>query len=129
MSSVGMSVEAKSAAVPGRAMGAWTTGALTGVRRLGIGIALPIGVAIAWELAVRAGLSDGRLVPPPSRVWQQFDELWRSGDLIRHTVATLARVAVGFAFGTVAGTLLGALAGYSSLTRRLIDPTDRKSVV
>ena len=36
---------------------------------------------------------------------------------------TVGRVAAGFAFGVAAGTLAGALTGYSSLTRRLIDPT------
>src|SRR6195256_2020160 len=91
--------------------------------RPALGLVLPVGLALLWELAVRAGLSDGRLVPPPSRIFQEFAELWRAGELSRHVVATLLRVAVGFGLGTVAGTLLGALAGYSSLTRRLIDPT------
>jgi sulfonate transport system permease protein len=123
MSLVGMSVsveqraEAEHAPVaPGRyhspRLGRWL-----------LGLAVPVGLALAWEIAVRAGLSDGRLVPPPSRVYAQFVELARTGDLTRHVVATLLRVAVGFALGTVAGTLLGAIAGYSSLVRRLIDPT------
>ena len=34
-----------------------------------------------------------------------------------------ARVAAGFGIGVVAGTLLGALTGYSALLRRLLDPT------
>jgi sulfonate transport system permease protein len=33
------------------------------------------------------------------------------------------RVAAGFAVGVVAGTLVGAVAGYSSLSRRVLDPT------
>jgi sulfonate transport system permease protein len=88
-----------------------------------LGLVLPVGIALLWELAVRAGLSDGRLVPPPSRVFNEFAELARTGELQRHVIATLLRVVAGFAFGTVAGTLLGALAGYSALMRRLIDPT------
>src|SRR6195256_3780246 len=91
--------------------------------RPALGLVLPVGLALLWELAVRAGLSDGRLVPPPSRIFQEFAELWRAGELSRHVVATLLRVAAGFGLGTVAGPLLAALAGYSSLTRRLIDPT------
>jgi sulfonate transport system permease protein len=118
-----MSVEAKSAAVPGRPVASRATGMSAALRRAAVGLALPVGLAILWEIAVRAGLSDGRLVPPPSRIWQQYEELWRTGELIRHVLATLARVAVGFVLGTVAGTLLGALAGYSSLVRRLIDPS------
>jgi sulfonate transport system permease protein len=123
MSSVAMSVEAKSTAAPREAVPRRRMDTSSGLRRLLLSLALPVGVAAAWELAVRAGLSDGRLVPPPSRIWQEFVELARNGELYRHAVATLLRVAVGFGLGTAAGTLLGALAGYSSLTRRLLDPT------
>jgi sulfonate transport system permease protein len=118
-----MSVEAKSTAAASRPVTMKSAGAATGIRRLLLSLALPVGLAAAWELAVRAGLSDGRLVPPPSRIFQEFAELARTGELPRHIIATLLRVAVGFGLGTAAGTVLGALAGYSSLTRRLIDPT------
>jgi sulfonate transport system permease protein len=88
-----------------------------------LGLALPVGLAVVWEIIVRLGFSDGRLVPPPSRIYQEFAELAESGELLRHVIATLLRVTVGFGFGTVAGTLLGALAGYSALVRRVIDPS------
>jgi sulfonate transport system permease protein len=88
-----------------------------------LGLALPVGLAVVWEIIVRLGFSDGRLVPPPSRIYQEFAELAQSGELLRHVIATLLRVTVGFGFGTVAGTLLGAIAGYSALIRRVIDPT------
>ena len=87
------------------------------------GLALPVGLALAWEIAVRLGFSDGRLVPPPSRIYQEFAELAAAGELQRHVIATLLRVVVGFGLGTAAGTLLGAIAGYSSLVRRLVDPS------
>jgi sulfonate transport system permease protein len=88
-----------------------------------LGLALPVGLAVIWEIIVRLGFSDGRLVPPPSRIYQEFAELAQSGELLRHVVATLLRVTAGFGLGTVAGTLLGAVAGYSALVRRVIDPT------
>ena len=88
-----------------------------------LGLALPVGLAALWEIAVRMGLSDGRLVPPPSRIYQEFAELWQAGELQRHLIATVLRVIVGFGLGTVAGTLLGAIAGYSTILRRLVDPT------
>ena len=88
-----------------------------------LGLALPVGLAVVWEIVVRLGFADGRLVPPPSRIYQEFAELAQSGELLRHVIATLLRVTVGFGFGTVAGTLLGAIAGYSALVRRVIDPT------
>jgi sulfonate transport system permease protein len=88
-----------------------------------LGLILPVGLAVVWELVVRLGLSDGRLMPPPSRIYDEFVELARSGELLRHVIATLLRMGAGFGLGTVAGTLLGALAGYSALARRLIDPS------
>jgi sulfonate transport system permease protein len=91
--------------------------------RPALGLLLPIGAAVLWELAVRAGLSDGRLVPPPSRIFDTLLDLARTGELQRHTVATVLRVAVGFGLGVAGGTLLGAIAGYSALARRLVDPT------
>jgi sulfonate transport system permease protein len=91
--------------------------------RPAIGLLLPLVLAVGWEMAVRAGWSNGRLVPPPSRIYEEFAELARTGELQRHVAATLLRVVAGFAVGTLVGTLLGALAGYSTLVRRLIDPS------
>jgi sulfonate transport system permease protein len=91
--------------------------------RPALGLLLPLVLALGWELVVRAGLGSGRLVPPPSRIYAEFDELARSGELLRHVIATLLRVVAGFGLGTLAGTLLGAVAGYSTLARRLIDPS------
>ena len=90
--------------------------------RPALGLIVPVGLAVLWELAVRAGLSNGRLVPPPSVIFSTFAELARSGELQKHAAATTFRVAAGFGFGVVAGTLAGAITGYSALTRRLFDP-------
>jgi sulfonate transport system permease protein len=91
--------------------------------RLFLGLVLPLVLALLWETAVRHGLSNGRLVPPPSVIFQTFVDLARTGELQRHVLVTTGRVAAGFGIGVVAGTLAGAIAGYSALTRRLLDPT------
>ncbi|MGM4894095.1 ABC transporter permease [Tardiphaga sp. 709] len=91
--------------------------------RPALGIVLPLTLALAWELAVWSGWSNGRLVPPPSRVFATIMELARSGELWRHITTTLSRVAAGFGLGVVAGTLLGAISGYWGIARRLLDPT------
>ena len=88
-----------------------------------LGLLVPVVLAGGWELAVHLGISNGRLVPPPSRIYAEFAELARSGELLRHVIATLLRVATGFAVGTVVATVLGAIAGYSTMVRRLIDPS------
>jgi sulfonate transport system permease protein len=119
MSFAGMAVTAEPAVVlahPAR------SGAAR-ILRPALGLLLPLTLALLWELAVRLGWSDGRLVPPPSRIIETFAELWRTGELQRHAVATILRVAAGFGLGVIAGTLLGAVSGYSVLARRLLDPT------
>jgi sulfonate transport system permease protein len=88
-----------------------------------LGLLLPVALAVFWELAVRAGLSTGRLVPPPSVIFQTFADLARTGELQRHAAVTLWRVAAGFGLGVIAGTVAGAVTGYSGLTHRLVDPT------
>ena len=88
-----------------------------------LGLVLPVGLAVLWELAVGFGWSNGRLVPPPSVILATFAELWGSGELQTHALATLTRVAAGFVCGVLAGTIAGAITGYSSLSYRLADPT------
>src|SRR4051794_26711156 len=97
-------------------------GTRTRFLRPALGLLLPLVLAVGWEIAVRMGLSSGRLMPPPSVIYRTFEELAVSGELTRHVTATLLRMAA-VALGTLAGTLLGALAGYSALVRRLIDPS------
>src|SRR6202161_922648 len=87
------------------------------------GLLLPVGLALLWEIMVRLGISNGRLVPPPTRIFATIVELARSGELVRHIMATLTRVVAGFGLGVVAGTVLGAISGYWGLARRLLDPT------
>ena len=80
-------------------------------------------MALLWELAVRVGWAQGRLVPPPSRILQTFASLAEGGELWIHVGATLWRVATGFALGAAAGIALGALSGVNETSRRLLDPT------
>jgi sulfonate transport system permease protein len=88
-----------------------------------LGLLLPVVAAIGWELAVRLGWFTGRLVPPPSVIWDTFVQLAQGGQLAQHSLATLTRVAIGFGAGVAAGTIAGAVTGYSSFLSRLLDPT------
>jgi sulfonate transport system permease protein len=91
--------------------------------RPALGVLLPLTLALGWELIVWLGWSNGRLVPPPTKVFATIMELARSGELGRHIAATVTRVGLGFGFGVIAGTLFGAVSGYWSVARRLLDPT------
>jgi sulfonate transport system permease protein len=99
------------------------SGRLARYARPGLGLLLPVSLAVFWEIAVRMGLSNGRLVPPPSVIFNTFADLYDTGELWRHAAATLGRVAAGFVCGVTTGTIVGAISGYSALTHRLVDPT------
>ena len=88
-----------------------------------LGVVVPIALALGWEAAVRLGLAEGRLMPPPSRILYTLYELAITGELWRHIVATTARVFIGFGLGVITGTLMGALAGASRLAKELLDST------
>ena len=70
-----------------------------------VGLVLPLALALGWEAAVRLGLAQGRLMPPPSRIADTLLALAKSRELSTHALATLTRVALGFGFGALAGTL------------------------
>jgi sulfonate transport system permease protein len=91
--------------------------------RPALGLILPLGLALAWEIAVAKGLSDGRLVPPPSVIVSTLAELAKSGELAQHARATITRVGIGFGLGVATGTLLGAITAYWQAIRLMLDPT------
>lgn len=88
-----------------------------------LGLLLPLFAALLWEASVQTGFMVGRLMPPPSRIINTLWNLWQSGELTTHVIATTLRVFAGFALGAVIGTLFGALTGYLMLMRRLLDPS------
>ncbi|MFM8746647.1 MAG: ABC transporter permease [Aestuariivirga sp.] len=107
--------------------GSWASAsprrATTSWNKAWLGLALPVTLAVLWEVGVALGIVGSRLMPPPSRIAATIYDLARNGGLFVHIGATLWRVAFGFVLGTLAGTLMGALAGYSAVVRRIVDPT------
>jgi sulfonate transport system permease protein len=87
-----------------------------------IGLALPAALALIHEMMALSGAVNLRLLPPPSAIFGAIVDLARSGELWTHALATLTRVAAGFAFGSLAGLAIGAVSGVSPLLRKLVDP-------
>jgi ABC-type nitrate/sulfonate/bicarbonate transport system permease component len=82
----------------------------------------PLLLLVLWEVAVRAGWLDERLISPPTVV---FAELWRltgSGELQAALFVSLRRVIAGFAIASVLGITLGALMARSRLIETALDP-------
>jgi sulfonate transport system permease protein len=118
-----MTASAEQAATRRSALNEAPGSLLSRLARPTLGLLLPVALAAGWEIAVGLGLSNGRLLPPPSVILDTFLDLAATGELQRHALATLTRVAAGFACGVIAGTIAGAITGYSALTHRLVDPT------
>ena len=87
-----------------------------------LGFVVPLSLLVLWEGLGRTGIAAPNLLPAPSTVFKTVAALAASGELFQHIGVTLARVGAGFALGTLAATLLGALTGYSPFYRRLLDP-------
>lgn len=88
-----------------------------------VGLILPVGLALGWEVLAALGLVSTRLLPPPSQILKTLSDLATRGVLLDHALATLWRVWWGFLLGAAAGTFLGAATGVWPLARRLLDPS------
>jgi sulfonate transport system permease protein len=87
-----------------------------------LGVLVPAGGALLWEMLARLGVIPSNWLPAPSVIAKTIYDLAASGELLGHVAITLWRIVVGFAIGTTAGTLLGGLTGYVPLARKLLDP-------
>ena len=91
--------------------------------RPSVGLLLPALLLGGRLLVAGLGWASPQVLPSPLQVGTDLYELAASGKLAGHVAATLQRVALGFAFGASAATLLGVLTGYSPRWRAVLDPT------
>lgn len=68
----------------------------------------PLVLLALWEIAVRSGWLDSRLIAPPSVIFVKLWQLARSGELGTALSLSLLRVIAGFLIATVLGVALGA---------------------
>ena len=88
-----------------------------------LGLILPVGLLVAWEVLASTRAIDLRLFPAPSEVFSDLIDLVRSGELLSNFLVSLSRATAGFAVGASAGLLFGVMVGYSRLAESLLDPT------
>lgn len=106
---------ASGAAAPAAAGPGWFTWLVGGV--------VPAVFLVLWETAARSGWISARLFPPPTEVAATIYGLARTGELWLHLWATSYRVALGLGLGVAVATVLGSLTGYSTVAKRLLDPS------
>lgn len=94
---------------------------------LALSILTPVVLLGLWELAAQLDMIDTRFFSSPSRIFIVFMQMAENGQLFVHTWASLVRVLVGFAIGTVCGLVLGLAIGVfptvSAMFKPLVDAT------
>jgi ABC-type nitrate/sulfonate/bicarbonate transport system permease component len=81
------------------------------------GAATLIGLIAVWQLASWAGWLPTLFLPAPQAITIALYRLAVSGELWTHLSASLARLAIGWSLGTVAGLALGFAVGLFSVVR------------
>lgn len=87
------------------------------------GLVLPLLLLVLWWLAVALGWSTSPILVSPAAVWDRAVSQVLGGELWVALSASLWRDAQGFAFGTLAGLLFGALLGTSRWFNALLGPS------
>jgi NitT/TauT family transport system ATP-binding protein len=87
-----------------------------------LGMFSPLLVLLVWEALTRSGALDFRFFPAPSAIFETFWQLVTSGTLLTDTLATAARVAIGFAMGAVPALALGLVLGLWRVPRLILNP-------
>jgi NitT/TauT family transport system permease protein len=102
------------------------------VRKLVLGVSLPLAVIVVWELVVHLAIIPEALLPAPETVLGAIggwafggSHLFYSGQLLADLTSTLIRVIGGFLLAAVVGVAVGTLIGRSRLFEELLLPTLR----
>lgn len=82
---------------------------------------VPVVTVVAWEACGRLGIAP-RYLSEPTAIIAALWELTADGELWRAMLASLYRVAIGFALGTGGGLLVGVAAGLVPGVRNFFDP-------
>jgi len=84
-------------------------------------ISVGVGLLAWWLIARYSGLPSF-ILPSPSEVWSRFLRALVSGELARHTGATLLEVLLGLFFGTFFAIMLGYTLAKSRMLEQILSP-------
>ncbi|MFF3640203.1 ABC transporter permease [Streptomyces sp. NPDC002564] len=90
---------------------------------LSLAVGVPLALVLLWQLAAVRGWIDDRVYPAPQTILEDGWQRAADGALWPDVWATLRRVLLGYAIGTVTGYALGLLMGSLSLVRAALEPT------
>ncbi|MFD2351461.1 hypothetical protein ACFSTC_22335 [Nonomuraea ferruginea] len=64
-----------------------------------LGVSVPVGFVVLWQLSAVLEWVDPFLYPPPSRLIPGLVALWEDGKLVEATVTSVRRVILGYLLG------------------------------
>ena len=79
-------------------------------------------ICLLWQLLLQTNGISENVFPGPVTVFGSLWQLIADGSLLKHTVASLYRVTVGFYFAAILGIPLGIILGCNKATRRIVNP-------
>jgi sulfonate transport system permease protein len=82
----------------------------------------PLLLLVAWTLAVRSGVFSEQILASPWQIVKTATALIESGELPHHLAVSLGRLLGGFAIGSLAGVLFGALLARAKLVEQFFGP-------
>lgn len=77
---------------------------------------------VVWEILPRAGVVDRVFLPPFSEVIDKWWEMFRDGDILAHTEASMKRTGSGFALAVAIALPLGLVIGWFPLVAEILNP-------
>ena len=92
-------------------------------RNAAFGLALPLLLLAAWWYATTIGGIRVYQLASPAEVLRELGSLATTGELWKNLVASIVRVALGFAVSLVLAIGIGTSVGLSRAVERIVDPT------
>jgi sulfonate transport system permease protein len=85
-------------------------------------LALPATLLAVWQLVTAEGWLSPQILPAPALVFSTLVDLIRGGDIAANLQISLWRISIGFAAGSVAGLVFGAMLGVSRTLDQYFGP-------
>lgn len=92
------------------------------VTRRILGLAVPLGFLLLWQIASSRGWIDNRVYPSPIEVVEAWWLLWSERSLSNDIYASFRVITIGFAIGSAVGIAVGIVTGLVRVVRAALDP-------
>ncbi len=79
-------------------------------------------VLITWELIYLTFNISNKIIPPPSELFFVSLELIKTGELLKHSIASLKRVLIGFGLATIFSIIMGLFTAQHKPLRNFLNP-------